>query len=198
MLAASVAAAQNPSPTQAPTPGNSQQRPAERRETGTPRVQTDQQVTLVGCVAREGANDIILNSAVPTGTSGNAASGVAGATPTAPAATSGAAAGGTTAAATAGATASKYRLSGERDLDQFIGQRVEIVGRMDPSAASNTASASAGSSTTTPAPAAPSAGATADAKSSTAGAAGASSATATAAIPRVTITSVRAMGGSCL
>jgi hypothetical protein len=126
VLAATAAAAQ--APTSAPTPG-SQLRPADRASTPTPRIQTDRQVTLTGCVARQGS-DIILASAMP---SGNASGGVPGSTSTGPAGTAG-----TTSAppvvGTAGSAGSRYRLSGERDLDQFIGQRVEIVGRMDPDA----------------------------------------------------------------
>jgi hypothetical protein len=129
VLAATVAAAQGAGqgPTAAPTPGN-QQRPADRITTPTPRTQTDQQVTLTGCLTRE-ASDIVLASAMP---SGNASSGVPGSTSTGPAGTAGAAAG-SPAVGTTG-TATRYRLSGERDLDQYIGQRVEIVGRMDPDA----------------------------------------------------------------
>ena len=191
MLAATVVAAQNPSPTQAPTQGNPQQRPAERNETGTPRVETDKQVTLVGCVAKEGASDIILTGAMAASTSGNVAGGVTGTTSTAPVGTSGATTGGAT-AATGSATASKYRLSGERDLDQFVGQRVEIVGRMDPSdTAKSSGAPNASSGSVTPG------GAASDSKSSTSGTSGSASA-ASAPTPHVTITSVRAMGGSCL
>jgi hypothetical protein len=190
MLAATVVAAQNPSPTQAPTQGNPQQRPAERNDPGAPRIETDKQVTLVGCVAREGASDIILTGAAvtPAGTSGNGAGGVTGSTSTAPVGTSGAATAGAT-AATGPATASKYRLSGERDLDQFIGQRVEIVGRMDPGEAAKAPGAP--NASTGSAPASESAS---DGKSSTAD----TSSKASAPTPHVTITSVRAMGGNCL
>ena len=190
MLAATVVAAQNPSPTQAPTQGNPQQRPTERSETGTPRVETDKQVTLVGCVAKEGASDIVLTGAMAPSTSGNVAGGVTESTSTAPVGTSGAAIGGAT--GTAGsATASKYRLSGERDLDQFVGQRVEIVGRMDPSdAAKSPGAPNASSGSATPG------GAASDSKSSTSSTS--STPAASAPTPHVTITSVRAMGGSCL
>src|SRR4051812_3089424 len=123
VLAATVTSAQGSSqtPAAAPSPGN-QQRPAERTTTPQARTRTDQQITLTGCVAREGT-DIVLASATP---SGNASSGAAGSTSTAPTGTSGSAAGAAT-VGTSGTAASRYRLSGERDLDQYIGQRVEVV-----------------------------------------------------------------------
>ena len=82
MLAVTGAAAQGSSqaPTQAPTQGNPQQRPTERSNPGTARSQTDQQVTLTGCVAREGASDFVLSSAMPTAGSGNGSGGVTGST----------------------------------------------------------------------------------------------------------------------
>jgi hypothetical protein len=191
MLAVTVVAAQNPSPTQAPTQGNPQQRPAERNDPGAPRVETDKQVTLVGCVAREGASDIVLTgAATPAGTSGSVAGGVTGSTSTAAIGTGGAATGAAT-ATTGSAVASKYRLSGERDLDQFIGQRVEIVGRMDPGdAAKAPGSPNASSGSATPSEAGGDSNKSATSSSSTSAA--------SAPTPHVTITSVRAMGGSCL
>jgi len=142
VLAASVVAAQGSSqaPTAAPTPGN-QQRPADRGTTPQSRTQTDQQVTLTGCVMRE-ANDLILSSAMP---SGNASSGVPGSTSTGPTGTSGSSTG-APAVGTTGTAASRYRLSGERDLDQYVGQRVEIVGRMDPDAVTGTTGRTPGTS----------------------------------------------------
>jgi hypothetical protein len=245
VLAASVAAAQGSSqaPTSAPAQGSGQQRPADRgTTTATPRTQTEQQLTLTGCVTRE-SNDIVLASAVPSGPATNSSSGVTGSTSTAAIGTSGSASG--SAVGTTGTGSSRYRLSGERDLDQYIGQRVEIVGRMDPDAAakspsgttdlgtpglgpqrgsgvgtpanggvgtrdnsgvgspssSGVGSPSPTSSTgsVTPGAGTSAAGATSD---STPGPTGSlstprSAAAQTSAMPHLTITSVRALGGTC-
>ena len=82
-----------------------------------PGPQTDQQVTLVGCVARDGATDVILTSAMPASASGNVSGGVTGSTSTGITGTSGTAAGSAT--GTSGAVTSRYRLSGERDLERI-------------------------------------------------------------------------------
>src|SRR6187551_1481997 len=91
VLAATVAAAQGSSqaPTQAPTQGNPQQRPADRATSPAPRINADQQVTLTGCVMREGTSDFVLASAAPSATSGNISGGVTGSTSTGVAGTSG-------------------------------------------------------------------------------------------------------------
>ena len=188
MLAVTVTAGQGSSqaPTQAPAQGNPLQRPVERNDPGAARTQTDQQVTLVGCVARDGATDVILTSAMPASASGNVSGGVTGSTSTGITGTSGTAAGSAT--GTSGAVTSRYRLSGERDLDEYIGQRVEVVGRMDPSANTSAGNAPTGAAT-------PSSGAAAGAGPS----AGSAPRSSTAApLPKVTITSVRAVGGNCL
>ena len=84
VFAATVAAAQGSSqaPTQAPTPGNPEQRPADRAAVARPRINADQQITLTGCVMREGPSDFVLASASPSGTSGNISGGVTGSTST--------------------------------------------------------------------------------------------------------------------
>lgn len=176
LLAVAVTAAQGSSqaPTQAPAQGNSQQRPVERNDPGAARTQTDQQVTLVGCVARDGATELILTSAMAAGASGNSSGGVTASTSTGVTGTSGTAAGSPT--ATGGTTTSRYRLSGERDLAEYVGQRVEVVGRMDRSAKAGAANG-------------PSTGSPARSDSNTAP---------TASLPKVTITSVRAVDGNCL
>jgi hypothetical protein len=181
MLAVSVAAAQGSAqaPTQAPAQGNSEQRPVDRNNPGAARSQTDQQVTLTGCVAREGSSDFVLESAVATGTSGNSSTAVPGSTSTAAVGTSGSASS-STSAATAATT--KYRLSGERDLVEYVGQRVEIVGRMDAKVDAKAGASSAPSDSS---------------RGAAASAPGAASATSTP-MQHVTITSVRAVGGSCL
>ena len=194
MLAVTVTAAQGSSqaPTQAPAQGNSQQRPVERNDPGAARSQTDQQVTLVGCIARDGATDVILTGAIPSGPSGNNAGTVTGSTSTGVTGTSGTAAGSAT--GTTGTATARYRLSGERDLDQYVGQRVEVVGRMDSDAKAGGGSAPAGGSAT------PSSGAAIGTSGTSAGAAVRSESTAapTASLPKITLTSVRAVGGNCL
>ena len=130
MLAATVTFAQGSTqtPTQAPQ-SNSQQRPSERTPATGARTQTDQQVTLTGCVMREGGSDFVLSSAMPSSASGNLSSGVTGSTSSGAIGTTGT----STSSATSGigAAGTRYRLSGERDLSSYVGQRVEIVGRMD-------------------------------------------------------------------
>jgi hypothetical protein len=155
MLAVTVSAAQGSSqaPVQAPTAGNPQQRPAERANPTTPRTQSDQQVTLTGCVVRDGANDFVLASAMPSGASGNVSAGVPGSTSAGAVGTTGSSSG--SSATTTGTAAMRYRLSGERDLDQYLGQRVEIVGRTDGSAsagATSPATAGVGTRSTSPGP----------------------------------------------
>jgi hypothetical protein len=205
MLAATVTAAQGSSqaPTQAPAQGNPQQRPADRNDPGTARSQTDQQVTLTGCVAREGATDVILTSAMTAGASANTSGGVTGSTSTAVTGSSGSAAGSAT--GTSGTNSTRYRLSGERDLDQYIGQRVEVVGRIEPSANTSPGTAATGGSgiTAIKPPDSPTVGGGAapspGAPTGTGGAsAGATTRSSTASLPKVTITSVRAVGGNCL
>jgi hypothetical protein len=194
MLAVTVTAAQGSSqaPTQAPAQGNSQQRPVDRNDPGAARSQTDQQVTLVGCVARDGATDVILTGAMPAGASGNSAGTVTGSTSAGVTGTSGTAAGSAT--GTTGAATARYRLSGERDLDQYVGQRVEVVGRMDPDAKASAGRAPAGGAAT------PSPGAVAGTSGASAGSTtrGDSTAVPTASLPKITLTSVRAVDGNCL
>ena len=196
MLAVTVAAAQ--APTQAPVQGNSQQRPAGRNDPGTARTQTDRQVTLVGCVARDGATDMILTGATPASASGNASAGVTGSTSTGVTGTSGTAAG--AAVGTTGVGSSRYRLSGERDLEEYVGQRVEIVGRMEPGAAASAGVAATGSAGIlgTPPPESPTVGgAGAPSPGAATGTSGSTQAS-TATLPKVTITSVRVVAGNCL
>jgi hypothetical protein len=211
LLAATVTAAQ--APTQAPQ-GQSQQTPADRIASPAARTQSDQQVTLTGCMTRQGDSDFVLASAKPSGASVNSSSGVPGTTSTGPVGTSGTSVGSATAGAgsTSPASPTRYRLSGERDLADYVGQPVEIVGRLDAKAAASgtsTGSATPAAGKDSPAGAISDAtrGTTGDSKSDSAAASGASSSAGaasrssiagqTAAMPHVTITSVRALGGTC-
>jgi len=217
VLAATMASGQgaNQSPTQAPTAGNPLQRPADRATTPSPRTRTDQQVTLTGCVRREGANEFVLADAMPSGQPENLFGGVTGSTSTGVAGTSG-----TSAASPVpgiGSAGNRYRLSGERDLVDYVGQRVEIVGRMDAATATSggrptgstdlgtpglgrpaSGAGTPGSDANIPGAGTSAAGATSD---STPGPTGSQSTAGRAAAapptPHVTITSVRALGGPC-
>src|SRR5262249_44952823 len=137
VLSLSVAAAaqvNTQTPTQSPVPSNEQTAPSTPSSSSSAtRAQTGQQMTIVGCVAREGTsdNEFVLNNAsmVPPA---NLSGGVAGSTSATTPKTGAAGAIGTT-----GSTSTMtYVLGGskEKDLSQYVGQRVEIVAKADTSA----------------------------------------------------------------
>jgi hypothetical protein len=140
LLACAVAAAGQTSaqaPTQAPVQGGaSQNAPNERRSTASARTSTAQDVTIVGCVqlapnptAGNGSHELILADAVlsdqnphPAATTGQngppdqSAQSAAGAPATAP----------------PGSAARSYVLTGtqSKQLAQYIGHRVVVIGRV--------------------------------------------------------------------
>jgi len=170
VLAMGVAAsAQTTSQSPSQSPVRSSQAPPTQTGSIT-RLQTDQQVTLTGCLVQETGSQLVLTTSPLPGPAGSTpgitpgittpsagAVGTSGtsATPGAPSPGTGAGAGavGTPGAPGAAATdaardsaaavATRYNLRGESDLVQFVGQRVEVIGRIDGAAAS--------SSSTTPA-----------------------------------------------
>jgi hypothetical protein len=161
---------------------------------------------------REGANDFVLASAAsatPSGQTGNLFDGVTGSTSTGATGTSGSSS--PFPASGLGAVGSKYRLSGERDLVEYVGQRVEIVGRMDANAATTGAKGKDPARTElgtpglakpetgagTPGTGTSAAGATSDSTPGPTGSQSAARSAATPPMPHVTITSVRAVGGTC-
>src|SRR5690348_13018811 len=139
LLACAVGAAGQTSsqaPTQAPVPGSaaSQQPPNAQRSTASARTSTAQDVTIVGCVqlapkptAGNGTHELILANAVlsdqnphPAATTGESV----------PPDQSAARAPETTGGASA---ARSYLLSGNesKQLAQYIGHRVEVIGRVE-------------------------------------------------------------------
>jgi hypothetical protein len=102
-------------------------------------------LTLTGCIERGANGEFMLSTASAgstgaTGTSGNSSPSVGGSISAGGAAS--------TPGARASATAAMYRLSGQ-DFAKYVGQRVEIVGTVQPGGASSTASATSGSSSAT-------------------------------------------------
>jgi hypothetical protein len=161
LSAAAAAQTSSQTPTQSPvqsgTPGASQQ----TAHPSSP--QTETQVTVIGCVTRESGSEFTLTKATTSSMSATASPGASG---TATAGTSGragvsagvgsegvkagaevSAVGASGAATRTGSAGSMttYSLTGdrERDLEKFVDQRVEIVGRVEHAAA-----AAAGLSTT--------------------------------------------------
>jgi hypothetical protein len=153
-VAASAAGQNAPqAPTPSPAPGSTQSAPAEQpqRETGG-RSAAENQITVTGCVAREGdaaSNQFVLRNASMAPAAG--ATAAAGATkPGAAVGTTGGEAPGAKPGGQAGSTSaqgSSYALAGEREssLASMVGQRVEIVGQMARSAgAAGSAGAASG------------------------------------------------------
>jgi hypothetical protein len=78
-----------------------------------------QAVQLAGCITRGEAREFVLTGATPAAASGNHAAGVARSTST-----------GTTTAGVPGGD--RFRLSGDSGLNNYVGRRVQITGRLDP------------------------------------------------------------------
>jgi len=255
MLSISVAAAQSnvQTPSQVPVQGN-QQGTRTQAPTGAA-ARAAQPITVVGCVQREGdaraagsagrsdtatstSSEFVLANAMPGGVAGGL-----GGSPTGPASpgatgTSGSGSAGVAGNTGAGAstaprssssgTGTTYRLTGdkEKELAQYVGQRVEIVATMTPGSASGAASPTGtsglGSSSRPGDPTAPPSAAGDPAPRGDAADAGAggrdrsgvpgatrpgtasgsttsspSDAAAAANMPRVEIVSYRALGGTC-
>ena len=191
LVSMAVVAAQTTSqqPTQSPVQGSSQQTPAERGQSDTqpaPPIATaanaNKDVTVTGCVMREGTSDFVLSSASTTG-GANVSAGVSGSTSSGPVGTSGITSPGATASASTSAKSGRYMLSGGKDLASYVGQRVEITGKVDASAVGT-------SGTTTP-------GVTASAGTSDHGASASAAASDRTATPHLNVSSVKAVTGAC-
>ena len=215
-IGAATAGQVNPqTPSQAPVQGNQQgtvgqPRPAARTPTG-------DQITIVGCVAREGTGSefLLSNAMMANSPSANIAGGVAGSTSAdrpsgAPGSTVGTTGTGNAGVTGGGATPSAgastrsttsapgmtYSLTGDREkeLSQFVGQKVEIVGTPDGRASapvSPSPDAAATPRRDRPAEAPPAAG------NPTIPAPGGASASGTTPVQRVEIVSFRAVAGTC-
>jgi hypothetical protein len=193
LLSMAVVAAQTTSqqPTQSPIQGSSQQTPAQRGQSDAqpaPPLSTaanaNKEVTVTGCVMREGTSDFVLSSASTTGGSATVSAGVSGSTSSGAVGTTGTTSSpDSTASATTSAKSGRYMLSGGKDLASYVGQRVEIVGKVDTSAVGTSGS-------TTP-------GVTARAGTSDHGASASASATDRTATPHLDVSSVKAVSGAC-
>lgn len=193
LLSMSVAAAQVQSqqPSQAPVQGNSQQTPTERGQSDAqpgPAAATtpnSKDITVTGCVMREGTSDYVLSSAATPGGSANVAGGVSGST-------SGAAIG-TSGSTSTSPKSNRYLLNGGGNLSTYVGQRVEVMGHVDTTGTVGTSGAtSAGTA------ASPGAGITASAGASDRDRAAGVSGSAHADAPqRFVVTSVKATTGAC-
>jgi pilus assembly protein FimV len=142
MLAvAATAAGQNApqAPAPSPAPGSTQSAPAGEQQREAAR---DNEITVIGCVAREGdaaSNEFVLRNASMAPAAGASAAAGAATKP-----------GGDTAVGTTGAgpdakaaAGRSFALTGDREssLATYVGQRVEIVGRMAPGGAAGVAGA---------------------------------------------------------
>ena len=144
VVGANQATSQTPtqSPVQSGTqgvgaPGTRSQEPATTPSTAARSAAQPNQMTLTGCVAQGPGGEFTLNTAAAgssgaAGASGNISPGVGGSISAG-------------ASATGGTRAGMYRLSGQ-DFTKLVGQRVEIVGTVQPSTGSSSATASATSS----------------------------------------------------
>jgi hypothetical protein len=198
MVAAQTSSQQ---PTQSPVQGNSQQTPAQRGNTDarpTPppatAVANAKDMTVTGCVMREGTNGFVLSNASSSTASANVAGGVSGSTSSGAAApgsvgTSGIAkAGPSTSADAAGAAAhpDRYTLTGGQNLASYVGQRVEIVGSVEGGSVGTSGTTSAGAGINA-------SGGVSDSKPS----AGAGATDRAGSTQRLSVTSVKAISGAC-
>jgi hypothetical protein len=126
-------------------PGTRTQEPATTPSTTTRSAAPANALTLTGCIER-GANGEFMLSTASAGSTG--ATGATGTSGNSSPSVGGSISAGSQPGARASASAAMYRLSGQ-DFAKYVGQRVEIVGSVQPSGASSTASAtSSGSSAT--------------------------------------------------
>jgi hypothetical protein len=137
LFSVGLVAAQTSSPAQQPVTGTSQQSPAQRSQSDAqpaPPIATaatsKDDITMTGCVLREGTSNYVLSSASATGGPAHVAGAVAGSTSTTPGVS----------ASPAPAKSGRYMLSGGGNLASYVGQRVEIVGRVDTSPVGTTGS----------------------------------------------------------
>ena len=206
LLAFAVAATGQTSsqtPTQSPVQSNtSQTTPTSQRSSTSPRTATEQNVTLTGCVMKVPGSSSSVAGANNTFMLSNATASNETAHPSAngsTASTSTAEAGATTPSPRTGSTTTgisgqgngmSYMLEGTQasNLSQYVGQRVEVVGHIEGGAVgtSGTATGAAGAPAATSGTNDPHEGP--QTKTGTSG----------TAMPRVTVSSVRPMTGSCL
>ena len=134
-------------------PGARTQEPATTPSTAARSAAQANALTLTGCIERGVNGEFMLSTASAgstgaTGTSGNSSPSVGGSISA-----------GSQPGARASASAAMYRLSGQ-DFAKYVGQRVEIVGSVQPGGASSTASATSSGSSATASADRPAAGAT--------------------------------------
>jgi hypothetical protein len=146
-------------------------------------------VTVTGCLAREGSGFILNNARMDT-TAGTSGSTAAGATTSGTASTTGTNA----SASMSNGPAMNWMLSGGDDLDKHVGHKIQVTGKTDWNASmSHTSTASAAGAGTT---------ATSPNPTSTAGATGTTGSTekgaeAHGAQPRLDVQSVKMIATSC-